>query len=50
MLTTGLQVPPDHGHLLSLNTAVGEVSAKAGGLRSASDMVHVLIRKIAGFY
>lgn len=55
VLTAGLQTPPDHGHFPSLNTAVYEAGAKAGGLHSASDMVHVFKnknknKKIAGFY
>lgn len=49
VLTAALLTPPDRGHLPSLNTAVCEASAEAGGLHSASDMVRVL-RKIAGFY
>lgn len=41
VLTAGLQTPPNHGHFPSLSTAACEARAKAGGLRSASDMVHV---------
>lgn len=49
VLTAGLQTPPDHGHFPSLSTAVCEAGDKAGGLRSASDMVHVSKeKKIAG--